>query len=484
VMTYSGNQVKSITDANGSQGLYNVKEYQNKANTTNEMSYDKNGNMVKDLDREIVTIRYNILNLPDTIQFKYGNQIINRYAADGRKLYTEYFTKLIQLATPIDTGGVYSWVYDRNLYNLKGNDYVGNMEYSIAVKPAGTKTHSLLRVHNPEGYSDNFNNSFMSTYFYYFRRDHLGNTREVWRAPFIVYAYGNRTDPASVVQRTQYYPSGLPWSEGLASDWQPYKYNGKEFVEMNALDETDLGNRGVHHAKMRFDTMDRFAEKYPWQSPYCFAGNNPVNNIDVLGDSATFQGSGAQNAVNFLNTQLAGFYTFNLNSKTGLVSMTAVLQQNGTQQPQMNTEQKQFASQLNNIFNGNGMTNINVVNNDNNVLIGDVKTQTMDIGDIQQFGTGEWVDQIGAFIHEASEQYNVQVVNKGQQTIPLNLRAHGAATRTESITTGNAYDPSRIVSGPINGNGSITVPVRDPSTGQVHNVFVNYQNGNVTSITR
>ena len=80
---------------------------------------------------------------------------------------------------------------------------------SIAVKPAGTKTHTLLRVHNPEGYSDNFNNSFMSTYFYYFRRDHLGNTREVWRAPFIVYEYGNRTDPGVVVQRTQYYPSGL-----------------------------------------------------------------------------------------------------------------------------------------------------------------------------------------------------------------------------------------------------------------------------------
>ncbi len=29
--------------------------------------------MIKDLDREIVTIRYNLLNLPDTIQFKNGN---------------------------------------------------------------------------------------------------------------------------------------------------------------------------------------------------------------------------------------------------------------------------------------------------------------------------------------------------------------------------------------------------------------------------
>jgi len=44
--------------------LYSVKEYQNKANTSNEMSYDKNGNLIKDLDRDIVTIRYNVLNLP------------------------------------------------------------------------------------------------------------------------------------------------------------------------------------------------------------------------------------------------------------------------------------------------------------------------------------------------------------------------------------------------------------------------------------
>lgn len=263
---------------------------------------------------------------------------------------------------------------------------------------------------------------------------------------------------------------------------------------MHGLDVTDLGNRGLHHAKNRFDTMDRFCEKFPWQSPYCFAANNPVNNIDVLGDSATFIGSGAQNAVDFLNTQLAGFYTFNLNPKTGLVSMTAVPQQNnqqntseqqnGTQQPQMNTEQQQFADQLNTIFNGNGMTNINVVNNDNNVLIGDIKTHTMDIGDIQQFGTGQWVDQMGAFVHETNEQYNVQVVNKGIQTNALDLKAHIRATGNEGRTTGNIYNPERLSTGPANGTGTVTVPVRDPATGQWHNVIVNYQNGNIISIIR
>ncbi|NLI71924.1 MAG: hypothetical protein GX361_04245 [Bacteroidales bacterium] len=42
--------------------------------------------------------------------------------------------------------------------------------------------------------------------------------------------------------------------------------------------------RGLYHAISRFTTIDRFAEKYPWQSPYVHAGNNSVNYVDVNGD--------------------------------------------------------------------------------------------------------------------------------------------------------------------------------------------------------
>lgn len=54
---------------------------------------------------------------------------------------------------------------------------------------------------------------------------------------------------------------------------------------MHGLDVTDLGNRGVQNATNRFTSMDRFCEKFPWQSPYVHAGNNPVNYVDVMGDS-------------------------------------------------------------------------------------------------------------------------------------------------------------------------------------------------------
>ena len=36
-------------------------------------------------------------------------------------------------------------------------------------------------------------------------------------------------------QRMQYYLSGLPWSDVMGTSEQPYKYNGKEFMEMQGL---------------------------------------------------------------------------------------------------------------------------------------------------------------------------------------------------------------------------------------------------------
>ena len=41
------------------------------------------------------------------------------------------------------------------------------------------------------------------------------------------------------IQRLQYYPSGLPWNTNYVANEQPYKYGGKEFVEMHGLDEYD-----------------------------------------------------------------------------------------------------------------------------------------------------------------------------------------------------------------------------------------------------
>lgn len=52
------------------------------------------------------------------------------------------------------------------------------------------------------------------------------------------------------------YPSGLPWNETYFPSEQPFKYNGKEFIEMHGLDEYDSEVRWYYPAIMRTTTMD------------------------------------------------------------------------------------------------------------------------------------------------------------------------------------------------------------------------------------
>ena len=90
------------------------------------------------------------------------------------------------------------------------------------------------------------------------------------------------------MERTQYYPSGLPWAEQFSNfeGVQPWKYNGKEFVEMHGYDVYEYGARGYYATIGRFTSIDPLCEQTPWQSPYVYANNNWVNNIDWMGMSA------------------------------------------------------------------------------------------------------------------------------------------------------------------------------------------------------
>ena len=86
----------------------------------------------------------------------------------------------------------------------------------------------------------------------------------------------------------QYYPSGLPWLEAYSPSEQPYKYNGKEFVEMHGLDEYDSKARWYYPAICRTTTVDPLSDKYPHISPYAYCGNNPVNAIDPDGRDSIY----------------------------------------------------------------------------------------------------------------------------------------------------------------------------------------------------
>ena len=157
-----------------------------------------------------------------------------------------------------------------------GTFYIDNFEYGFNGCDPGI--YWIDKIYNSEGYCNEGPNNY-STYYYY-RKDHLGNNREVWRTAFT--AFGT-TYPATTIQRTQYYPSGLPWAEGEGASVQNKKYNGKEWIEAHGLDEYYSQARMYYPAIMRTTTIDPLAEKYYSISPYAWCGNNPVNRIDPDG---------------------------------------------------------------------------------------------------------------------------------------------------------------------------------------------------------
>ena len=228
--TYNGNRLTKVEDATG-----NTAGFKNGASQANEYTYDNNGNLTKDLNKNISNIQYNSLNLPSVVTFSNGNTITYLYTADGRKLRTVH-----KMGTATTT-----------------TDYCGNVIYENGTQKLLLTEEGYINLNSP-------------TTYYYYLKDHQGNNRVVINGS------------GTVVETNHYYPFGSTFA---TSNVQPYKYNGKELDTANGLNWYDYGARNYDAVLGRFTTQDRFAEKYSSLSPYQYGANSPVNTIDINGDS-------------------------------------------------------------------------------------------------------------------------------------------------------------------------------------------------------
>lgn len=238
-LTYDGNQlVKADDDATDPTyaGAFN---FVDGADEDTEYEYDENGNMTKDLNKNISSIQYNSLNLPTSITYSDGRSAAYIYDAAGRKLRTSYKTSPVSTEVP--------------------TDYCGNMIYE----------NNVLKQILVDGGYVTFSGS--TPVYHFYLKDHLGNNRIVASAS------------GTVEQENHYYPFGGLMAESTNGDTQRFKYNGKELDRMHGLDWYDYGAR--HYDATRFTTMDRMAEKYYDISPYAYCADNPINAIDINGDS-------------------------------------------------------------------------------------------------------------------------------------------------------------------------------------------------------
>lgn len=292
---YEGNRVVEITDMVGEQGRYDMKEYRDYNHNGLDYFYDSNGNMTADLDRDIVAIRYNLLNLPDTVQFRNGSAIVNYYTADGKRTGSKYLTPLTTVVIP--AGQTFGSTSGTAAMSSHVTTRRGSLEYA----GADFESDTLIRIHNGDGYLDCSEQDFR-----YFVRDYQGNIRTVYGSavakltpvepPFSSTNRGPiggdkppiRPKPIEhtvTYQRMQYYPFGLPYEAHYQPEEQPYKYGGKEFIELHGYDSYDFDARMYYPALCRFMTMDPLCEKYYSTSPYAYCNNNPVKYVDPDGES-------------------------------------------------------------------------------------------------------------------------------------------------------------------------------------------------------
>ncbi len=278
-----GNQLLSVKDDGNDADGSNEVEYKDFNDEGQDMRYDANGNLIRDLDRGIDYIVYNILNLPDSIFFHNGNVITNSYDAAGLKLESTVYNVPQTLTTTSADVLRYAFPANKDDYSYHRTAYNGNVEHHTIIRmsddpdlPATLNNYSI--VHNAIGYSREQGRSSLGysrdydTHFYHYIKDHLGNN-------CVVVESATNTP----VQQTMYYASGVPMPQSTNRDEQPYLYNGKEFIEAHGFDTYDYGFRGYYATIGRFTSMDPLCEKYYHISPYAYCANNPVNAIDPDG---------------------------------------------------------------------------------------------------------------------------------------------------------------------------------------------------------
>ena len=232
--TLDGNQLNRVDDAVTSSAYNNGFEFKDAVKQANEYAYDANGNLTKDLNKNISNIQYNSLNLPSKVTFTDGSTIEYTYAADGTKL------KVVHKIGSTTTT----------------TDYCGNVIYENGVQKLLLTEAGYLTLADSK--------------YHYYLQDHQGNNRVV-------------IDQNGTVEETNhYYPFGGVFAS--TSSVQPYKYNGKELDTKKGLNWYDYGARHYDAAIGRFATVDPMAEKlYGW-APYAYCYDNPIKHVDKDGE--------------------------------------------------------------------------------------------------------------------------------------------------------------------------------------------------------
>jgi RHS repeat-associated protein len=230
--------------------------------------------MTADLNRNIATIRYNYLNLPDTVQMRNGCYYSCLWDGSGNKSRTWHrtytgSTATIPLGATMKTNPV-AYTSGVGVYT----DYHENFVY---------ENECVRRYFFDDGIAINTNTSTAPTatpsfVYHYYLKDHLGNNRVVLHAV---------NDTAVIDQVNNYYPFGMEYGEEAGDQdevtYQNHLYSGKEFDNHFQMNTYDFVARTLSVDVPVWRTPDPMAENHYEWSQYAYCLNNPIRYCDPEG---------------------------------------------------------------------------------------------------------------------------------------------------------------------------------------------------------
>jgi len=166
--SYSGNRLQAVTDYSGyvkpgdaiADDFYRADRLTASGTSNIHYDYDANGSLIRDDNKDISTITYNHLNLPEKILWTNGNEIDNIYDASGTKLQSRV---TIQGSPNKQTSYVSGFVYESSSH---GQIYEADLQFFPSAEGRVlTPTALGKQVHVYE----------------YHYKDHLGNLRVAFR---------------------------------------------------------------------------------------------------------------------------------------------------------------------------------------------------------------------------------------------------------------------------------------------------------------
>ena len=302
-VSLNGNQIVNISDAADKIVYEGALDFEPASDGISSCKYNDFGALISDTGRGITMIEYDNNKNPIRIQFSNGNVTKYIYSAEGTKLRTIYYTAMPNINVPdgctheldaseIQTTDSLDFLMEGNLILKNGriNKYLFEGGYCGIAKPAPPfslyedGSDSEISEEEQKAYEERRKewtkavealNATDAFNFYYYNKDHLGNNREV------IYFRGK------ICQVINYYPFGTPFSDQsttLQADFQPYKYNGKEFDMMHGLNTYDYGARQYNPIVPTWDRIDPLCENFGYMSPYNYCLDNPVNTTDQDGE--------------------------------------------------------------------------------------------------------------------------------------------------------------------------------------------------------